>query len=71
MLLLDRCTVDLVVVKVKILVIVSGSRSDHGDESSIHTEHDLLKYEQGCPTKDRPLSTKDGRSSAWHADQMI
>ena len=31
----------------------------------------LLKYKQGCPAKDRPLSTKDGRSSVWHADQMI
>ena len=31
----------------------------------------LLKHEQGCPAKDRPLSTKDGRLSVWHADQMM
>ena len=31
----------------------------------------LLKHKQGCPTKDRPLSTKDGRLSVWHADQMV
>ena len=31
----------------------------------------LLKYEQGCPAKDRPLSAKDGRLSVWHADQMM
>ena len=30
----------------------------------------LLKCKQGCPTKDRPLSAKDGRLSVWHADQM-
>ena len=30
----------------------------------------VSKYEQGCPTKDRPLSTKDGRLSVWHACQM-
>ena len=30
----------------------------------------LLKHKQGCPTKDRPLSAKDGRLSVWHADQM-
>ena len=31
---------------------------------------ELLKYKQGCPTKDRLLSAKDGRMSVWHADQM-
>ena len=31
----------------------------------------VLEYNQGCPAKDRPLSTKDGCSSVWHADQMI
>ena len=30
----------------------------------------VLKCEQGCPTKDRPLSANDGRLSVWHADQM-
>ena len=31
----------------------------------------LINYKQGCPTEDRPLSTKDRRLSVWHADQMI
>ena len=31
----------------------------------------MLKHKQGCPTKDRPLSMKDGRLSVWNVDQMI
>ena len=35
------------------------------------TVANMLKYKQGCQTKDRPISTKDGRLSVWHVDQMI
>ena len=56
---------------------VAGRQLMNGGMSSeLETNHrsvldDVLKYEQGCPTKDRPLSMKDGRLSVWHADQMI
>ena len=35
------------------------------------SDNHLLKHRQGCPTKGRPLYTKDGCLSVWHADQMI